>query len=447
MPLRCLSSAAVSCKCMKRAFLLASLCITIVSVESQPLREVRLYYDRETQLRAHYYIQGNDSSQIQGLYTTYRPDGSCLSEVYFKHGLKDGSFITYHSNGEVAAVLHYQSGLKEGSAKVFYPDGTVRQISSFSKDLLEGEVKVYYSSGKLQRLAYFEANIPERAIRSYYENGQLHKEIPQFRGKTHGSLHTYYKDGQLKSEEEFFDGRLSGRAVRYYPGGQLKEELHYVDGLQEGLMRRYHLNGQLAYEGYFQEGVAEDILTSYSTDSQLLQKTSQVGLNQRRSMRYHADGTVASEYFFSKHEDKHTQIRYDSASNRLSVRHYKANLPEGKWETYDPSSGIRIQEKYKDGILQQRKTYQKERLSSEEIFHAEQGRHKKSYYYDNGKLWHSTQYIRGVKDGSYVLSHRSGKPKAIGHYRYGYPTGTWKYYDSEGQLIKTKKYEVKKKNK
>lgn len=57
-------------------------------------------------------------------------------------------------------------------------------------------------------------------------------------------------------------------------------------------------------------------------------------------------------------------------------------------------------------------------------------------WFSNGELWIEEEYKNGMKNGSSTVWQENGKKLYEGEYNEDKPTGTWKYYDSKGNISK-----------
>lgn len=107
------------------------------------------------------------------------------SEIYrclYKMGLKDGYEILHHINGiiqesntyesdtiinslyfydtgSVKEEVYYLHGLKNGTNKLYYPNGKIRQIRSYSNGIAEGYHISFKRNGKISVIFLFEKGI------------------------------------------------------------------------------------------------------------------------------------------------------------------------------------------------------------------------------------------------------------------------------------------------
>ncbi len=65
---------------------------------------------------------------------------------------------------------------------------------------------------------------------------------------------------------------------------------------------------------------------------------------------------------------------------------------------------------------------------------------KQEEFYDDGALKWQIELKNGLKDGSFKAYHSNGELWIKGAFKEDHPSGKWKYYDEEGELIKTDRY-------
>jgi hypothetical protein len=61
-------------------------------------------------------------------------------------------------------------------------------------------------------------------------------------------------------------------------------------------------------------------------------------------------------------------------------------------------------------------------------------------YFEDGTLWRYLELKNGLKNGTFKEYYPNGKLKIKGGFSKDVPTGKWKYYNEEGELIKTDRY-------
>jgi len=61
-------------------------------------------------------------------------------------------------------------------------------------------------------------------------------------------------------------------------------------------------------------------------------------------------------------------------------------------------------------------------------------------YYDNGTKWSESYYANGKRAGHSLTFFPNGQVRYIGEYQNDEKTGTWKFYDEEGNLQKEENF-------
>lgn len=93
-----------------------------------------------------------------GVYVTYRKDGSIINKIELKHGIKDGKVKSYYESGELFFVINYEKGIKEGITKTYSRNGVL---------LCKGR---YCGGKKCGEWIYFDKNGENRKTKQYYCN-------------------------------------------------------------------------------------------------------------------------------------------------------------------------------------------------------------------------------------------------------------------------------------
>ena len=96
-----------------------------------------------------------------------------------------------------------------------------------------------------------------------------------------------------------------------------------------------------------------------------------------------------------------------------------AVIKPGQYVEYHASGGIKMKGVYND------------QLEREGLWIA---------FYEDGTKWSESYYSHGELDGHTLTFYPNGNVRYIGEYRNGEPTGTWTFYDENGDLTKEEKY-------
>lgn len=63
------------------------------------------------------------------------------------------------------------------------------------------------------------------------------------------------------------------------------------------------------------------------------------------------------------------------------------------------------------------------------------------YWYENGNIWTTCEYQKGLKHGSSVIYFKNGRTKIMGAYQINKPFGKWVFYDEAGNVLKEVNYQ------
>jgi hypothetical protein len=65
-----------------------------------------------------------------------------------------------------------------------------------------------------------------------------------------------------------------------------------------------------------------------------------------------------------------------------------------------------------------------------------------SSYFPDGKPWSFCDYENGELTGTSVTYHSNGTTYYTGDYRHGHEVGLWRFYDAQGNLVKSVTYDT-----
>ena len=64
-------------------------------------------------------------------------------------------------------------------------------------------------------------------------------------------------------------------------------------------------------------------------------------------------------------------------------------------------------------------------------------------YYEDGKLWSTSEYEHGLQQGMNKVNYSNGKVRFEGFWKNDKQIGTWKFYSEKGELLKSEDYSKK----
>ena len=155
---------------------------------------------------------------------------------------------TTYENGNIKEVYGVnKDGLKNGLYKSFREDGTLSEESNFKQDQLSGTRKVYFPDGKqVEIVENYQADVMEGEHVVYYPSGAKLIESSFTGGKMNGLLTKYFEDGNIMETVTFKDNVENGPFKEYYANGKIQWEGSFLNGDQEfGLLQQYDETGIL----------------------------------------------------------------------------------------------------------------------------------------------------------------------------------------------------------
>ncbi len=96
-----------------------------------------------------YYLNSDDTAEIviyengkkNGRLLKYFPDGTLMTESYYKDGMPDGDFTHYHINGSIQIIGKYYRGQQSGEWQYFDEEGNPIDEDEFRKQEDVEEIK------------------------------------------------------------------------------------------------------------------------------------------------------------------------------------------------------------------------------------------------------------------------------------------------------------------
>lgn len=354
------------------------------------------------------------------------------------------------------AFIRYRE-LQE-SDKSMHPPHTVDEDGYTYLMVPIGEERTYYDTGELMELKYH----------------QLIKDGQYEHRSLNGPVYTYYENGKLKAKGTYKDGSLNGGFKSYFPNGKLQTERHYQNDVPVGEWRAWHPNGQQAYwylydletahpfepnkkewaengqltleqvldvgaNGYLKEWTPTGIQT-HDVDIQLLDRHKGVEtwwyndgqLHWRRDYRKGKDTSLVE--FYPNGEWQRLEIYKEQGSNSYKEvkRWYPKMILEKVFiaETHPDGYFRQLQELYyPNGILTSRIEYKNKDCYKE-------------FYASNGI---KTRFLHTISDslqGPYQELDSTGQVLLDYRYTAGFRDGWCREYDSDGNLIFERYYEM-----
>ncbi len=112
------------------------------------------------------------------------------------------------------------------------------------------------------------------------------------------------------------------------------------------------------------------------------------------------------------------EVKQSGKVKKVMFEPKRIDAPNGLYEQFYPNGKPKMRGMVKNGL------YDGEWIS----------------WYESGIKWSQTTFKKGLRDGKTASWYPNGNIRYIGNYMQEKQIGTWRYYDEEGNLIKTEKY-------
>jgi len=328
-------------------------------------------------------------------------NGKRRYEGKFDHGIPTGQFKHYYEKtGLLEAQLNYYPGGKKAAAFLYHPNGVV---------MAQG---MYVDKKK------------DSLWRYYAEDSSLISEEFYRLGVKHGEWKTYYKNGNISTLETYNNGKKEGPFKENFENGKTKREGQYLNEKAEGVFKTYFLTGTIVSSGTYANGLknGEWLYFNYTT-----------GKQEKKEIYEHGNMVYTSEPRISYYDDStQTMIRSKEVFNLDLTSNYKHFYESGKvmregsflreqkigeWKHYNSMGNLDSTITYKLGY--------REGLTK---------------YFANGELKKEVNYRANLLEGRYVEYAGANLISVEGEYKKGKKTGTWKYFNQKGELLKEEKF-------
>jgi antitoxin component YwqK of YwqJK toxin-antitoxin module len=180
----------------------------------------------------------------------HRPDGTTLTQVNVRDGVKDGMATVHLGDGRVKSGL-YRNDLKSGAWTVRNAEGDTIGLFNYRAGKAHGEQQ-RFANGICVFRSTFVYGEEHGMRRTWYPDGSTASETPFVHGKEHGIMHRWGERDTLHTGRHvvglYVHGVMEGPWRRFYDNGQLCSESPYVNGLRNGTSRVWSRDGRLVLQ-------------------------------------------------------------------------------------------------------------------------------------------------------------------------------------------------------
>ncbi len=98
-----------------------------------------------------------------------------MTREHYNKGKLEGVKTTYYPNGTKTEETHYQNGLKQGENNYYSPEGVVLKKLNYVNDKLSGEAFYYDANGTITIKGYYKTG-KKNGLWQYFKNGKVEME-------------------------------------------------------------------------------------------------------------------------------------------------------------------------------------------------------------------------------------------------------------------------------
>ena len=305
-----------------------------------------------------------------------------------------------------------------------------------------------YPDGRLYYSGTFKDDRPVDHFTFFRENGRVLTEIQHDTENDMAKAILYREDGTPSHQGQYrtlqengeWTQRKEGLWEALDPQGRLRIREHYMDDVLDGPQQTFHPNGNILEEGQYRAGEKTGEWKTYDREGQLLNR------EMWREGNRHGESTTFQE-----------------RGAPLSVGQYESGAPVGEWTTYNPDGKERSKVTYEGG-----RPVKEAPLNGSFDANYPSGRPEWVARYAHGRLdgpftaWHDLgEWVMtpaeegagnpggppimggGGPGGDAVRRELRNQPmKEMGEYTAGVKDGTWRYYDEQGEVIRTERWNL-----
>lgn len=367
------------------------------------------YFYRNGTLKNKKQYKNND---LQGLSYAYDRSGELQSIINYSNDSISGLYETYE-NGKIAKEFMYARNDKNGAYKIYYPNGVLKEEGIYYSDDLYNYRFHYWLNGAIKKKEKY-AEDELLSVEIFSTSGKKESEF-DYRDKT-GKFTLNYHNGAEIHSFELVNGKLNGKYTIKDKFNTPIFEGNYVNGVQHGNNKNYSPVGTVIYDNNYYSGYANGMEKSYDL----------VGIQ-----KYDEENLFGTEYGKS--------IRYYSNKSKLFEYNRINGDIEGEYKYFNSKGQPILSLGYEYNEL---KYYIKLNAAgelSERVPIVDETASIESKY-PNGKTAMAINFIKGVKDGKYIINNAEGKPEVELTYKMNNMNGERKEYYPNGNIFRIERF-------
>ena len=350
--------------------------------------------------------------KLEGLSHRYVNNGSLESIINYKQDSISGLYEVYN-NDKIIQEYFYSKDEKNGPYKIYYPDGKLKEEGIYYGDELYDNRFYYWMNGNIKKKEKY-AEDELISVEIYSPSGKKESEF-DFRNKT-GKFSINYHNGAVVHSFELVNGKYNGKYTVKDKNNTLIYESEFVNGVRHGNYKGYSVIGVVDFENNYYSGYANGLEKSYDEVGNLRLVDEYVfGTEYGKSTRYFVNKSKIFEYNRVNGDVEGEYKYFNSKGDAILILGYEYN----RLKYYTTLNAA--------GELKDRVSVVDETASIVSK-------------YPNGKTAMAINFVKGAKDGNYLINNPEGKTEVQLTYKMNKLEGERKEYYSNGNVYKIERF-------
>ncbi|MFZ2709179.1 MAG: toxin-antitoxin system YwqK family antitoxin [Leptotrichiaceae bacterium] len=230
-----------------------------------------------------------------------------------------------------------------------------------------------------------------------------------------GKYVEFQKDN-VRFIKSFKNGIYDGSLYFFYDNGNLLKVINFKNGYEEGPEIEFYSNGNSKSSKIWKDGKIEGDSYEFTSDGTLSLSTQYLSNSKNGLEVKYSEKTIIEKLNYKSGKLNGTYTSFYLDGNLKASGSYNSDLRNGEWKWFYPDGTLKISETYTNGHIIDKILGYFPDGSTERVFNVVNGNGNFVQYYDNGGI------------------------KVKGSYSKYNPSGTWSFYNKDGNIVDENKY-------
>ena len=256
----------------------------------------KLSYNEQNQLIVNEIMK--DGVKDEGLFYTYRDDGSLKYELRYKGGVLEGLSRRFSKQGAVIETIEFAAGKKNGVSTAFTDKGVKKSTKQYINDVQNGLFTTYFASGNVKSKMVFKDGEAQGPIAVLFEDGNISIKAHYLNGQLNGLSQTYYQTGELETEATYLNGKYNGISKSYSKKGNVTYIVKHIEEVKQ-YSKSFSDSGNKLSDYTFKNGKKSGVSREYFKDGgELSWEVNYKDDLITKAQQFYKEGRLSKEFFF-----------------------------------------------------------------------------------------------------------------------------------------------------